>query len=268
LILFARWAEEHARRRLRSRNHTGAISMLLLARWVFDLLVVFAGLLVTLHYFRVNATAALAGLGVGGIAVALAAQKTLENVIGGVSLIFDQAVRVGDILKVGDISGGVEDISLRSTRIRTPDRTLVSVPNGQIASMTLENFSSRDKFWFHPILALRYETTSPQMLTVLEGIRSLLEESRHLELASVRVSFLRFGPSSLDIEIFAYVLARDWNQFLEIQERLLLGILECVESSGVQFAFPPRTILAAASNSNDAAERGLLKVTAADEKPS
>jgi MscS family membrane protein len=224
------------------------------------LLLIFAGVLVTLHYFEVNATAALAGLGVGGIAVALAAQKTLENIIGGVSLIFDQAVRVGDILKLGDASGEVEDIGLRSTRIRTPDRTVVIVPNGQIANMTLENLSLRDKFWFHPILALRYETTSPQMLTVLEGIRSLLEESRHLDPASVRVRFLRFGASSLDIEIFAYVLARDWNQFLEIQEGLHLGILECVESSGVQFAFPPRTILAAASNSNDAAERGLLKV--------
>jgi MscS family membrane protein len=167
LILFASWAEEYTRRRLRSRTHTGAISMVRLTRWVFDLLVVFAGVLVTLHYFRVNATAALAGLGVGGIAVALAAQKTLENVIGGVSLIFDQAVCVGDLLKVGDTQGTVADIGLRSTRIRTLDRTVVSVPNAQIANMSLEDISSRDKFWFHPILALRYGTTSPQMSTVL-----------------------------------------------------------------------------------------------------
>jgi MscS family membrane protein len=260
LILFARWAEECARRRLRSRNHTGAISMLLLARWVFDVLVVFAGVLVTLHYFRVNATAALAGLGVGGIAVALAAQKTLENVIGGVSLIFDQAVRVGDVLKVGDTQGTVADIGLRSTRIRTLDRTVVSVPNGQIANMSLEDLSTRDKFWFHPILALRYGTTAPQMCTVLEGIRSLLEESRHLQPDSVRVRFLRFGPASLDVEVFAYVLARDWNQFLEIQERLLLRILQRIESSGVQFALPLQTILAAASTSNDAAGRAFFNV--------
>ena len=118
-------------------------------------------------------------------------------------------------------------MGLRSTRIRTPDRTVVSVPNGQIANMTLENFSSRDKFWFHPILALRFGTTSPQICTVLDRIRSLLEESRHLERDSIRVNFLRFGPSSLDVEVFAYVLAVDWNQFLEIQERLLLRIIEC-----------------------------------------
>lgn len=268
LILFASWGEEHGRRLLQSRNLARAASMLRLARWVVDLLIIFAGVLVTLDYFDVNATAALAGLGVGGIAVALAAQKTLENIIGGVSLIFDQAVRVGEVLKVGDTSGQVEDIGLRSTRIRTPDRTVVIVPNGQIANMILENLSSRDKFWLHPILALRYETTSPQLLTILEGIRSLLEESRHLDPASVRVRLLRFGPSSLDVEVFAYVLARDWDQFLEIQESLFLRILECIESSGVQFAFPLKTILATASNSNDAAECGLLKVTAANEKPS
>jgi Mechanosensitive ion channel len=114
-------------------------------------------------------TATLTGLGAGGIAVALAAQKTLENVIGGVPLIFDQA-RVGDTVRVGATQGIVEEIGMRSTRIRTSDRTVVSVPNGQIANMTLENLSSRDKFWFHPILPLRYGTTSPQMRAVLVGM--------------------------------------------------------------------------------------------------
>jgi len=267
LILFANWGEGYTRRLLRSRNMTAAMSMLRFTRWVVHLLVIFAGALVTLHYFGVNATAALAGLGVGGIAVALAAQKTLENVIGGVSLIFDRAVRVGDVIKAGDTVGTVDEIGLRSTKIRTPDRTVVTVPNGHIANMTLESLSSRDKFWFHPILALRYGTTSPQMCTVLESLRSLLKESRYLETASVRVRFLRFGPTSFDVEIFAYVLARDWSQFLEVQENLLLRIVDCVESSGVQFAFPPQTVLVSASVS-DAPERVLLKVAAVEEKPS
>ena len=267
LILFVSWGEEYSSRLLRSHNLTGATSMLRLTRWVVDLLIIFAGALVTLDYFGVNPTAALAGLGVGGIAVALAAQKTLENVIGGVSLIFDQAVRVGDSLKAGDTQGTVEDIGLRSTRMRTLDRTVVSIPNGQIANMTLEVFSSRDKFWFHPILALHCGTTSLQMYIVLDGIRSLLDESRHLQRDSVRVRFLRFGSFSLDVEVFAYVLARDWNQFLEVQEGLLLSIMECIESRGVQFAFPPQMILATASTSNDAAERALLKVPTPDKKP-
>jgi MscS family membrane protein len=172
---------------------------------------------------------------------------------------------VGDVIKAGDTVGTVDDIGLRSTKIRTPDRTVVTVPNGHIANMTLESLSSRDKFWFHPILALRYGTTSPQMCAVLEGLRSLLRESRNLETASARVRFLRFGPSSFDVEIFAYVLARDWSQFLEVQENLLLRIIDCVESSGVQFAFPPQTMLVRASIS-EAPERVLLNVATGDEK--
>jgi MscS family membrane protein len=105
------------------------------------------------------------------------------------------------------------------------------------------------------------------MQTVLDDIRSLLKESRHLDPASGRVRFLRFGPSSLDVEVFAYVLASDWNQFLEIQESLLLRIIDCIESIGVQFAFPLQTIVAAASISNGAAERALLKVPTQEEKP-
>ena len=112
-------------------------------------------LLVALYHFGLNPTAALAGLGVGGIAVALAAQKTLENVIGGISVIVDKVASVGDTLRVGGTVGTVEDIGLRSTRIRTLDRTLLSVPNGQIANLSLENLSARDKFWFHPKLCLR-----------------------------------------------------------------------------------------------------------------
>jgi MscS family membrane protein len=251
LILFTGYSEERLNRRLRRRNLAGATSMVRLARRVIDMLIVFVGMLVALYHFGVNLTAALAGLGVGGIAVALAAQKTLENVIAGVSLIFDQTVNAGDTVKVGDTMGTVEDIGLRSTRIRTLDRTVVSVPNGQIASMSLENLSSRDKFWFHPILALRYGTTSSEMETVLQGIRTLLKE-RHLEPDSVRVRFLGFGPNSLDVEVFAYVFATSWNQFLQIQEELLLRIIECIESAGVQMAFPPHTTIAVASAPDNA----------------
>jgi len=260
LISLNSGTEQYISRLLVRRDITGVTSIVRLGRRVVDLLIIFAGVLVALHYFGVNTTAALAGLGVGGIAVALAAQKTLENVVGGISLAFDQVVRVGDSLKVGEVQGTVEDMGLRSTRIRTPDRTVVSVPNGQIANMTLENYSSRDKFWLHPILALRYGTTSPQIGTVLERIRSLLKDSPHIEPDSVRVTFLRLGSSSLDVEVFAYVLARDWDQFLEIQEGLLLRIMEAIESTGVQIALPSQTILVDASASDDPSGAALIKI--------
>jgi MscS family membrane protein len=269
LILLNGWLEEYLRPRLQRRKLTGATSMLRLARRVGDVLVVFAGMIVALHHFRVDPTAALAGLGVGGIAVALAAQKTLENVIGGVSLIFDQPVNVGDTLRLGSTVGTVDDIGLRSTRIRTLDRTMVSVPNGQIANMSLENLSARDKFWFHPILSLHYGTTEPQMQAVLDGIRRLLAQTPDTDPQSVRVRFLRFGPSSLDVEVFAYILARDWSHFLEIQERLLLRSMVCIESAGVQIAIPSQSIfLAASSTSTDGRMEGLLKAPALDKKTS
>ena len=248
LILLNGVVEAHLGKGARGRKLPSATLMLRFARRIVDLLFVFAGLLVALYHFGVNLTAALAGLGVGGIAVALAAQKTLENIIGGISLIFDRAVSVGDTLKVGDTLGVVDDIGLRSTRIRTLDRTMVSVPNGQIATMTLENFSSRDKFWLHPVLRLHQATTSSQMDAVLNSIRRLLIENQQIEPESVRVRFLGFGPSSLEIEVFAYVLAGDWSQFLEIQEQMLLRVMECVESAGAQIALPSHSIFLAAAS--------------------
>ena len=265
LIIFNGWGEEYLCRFYRNRRFSGMTSLLRLARRAGDVLILFGGVLVIMHHFRVNATAALAGLGVGGIAVAFAAQKTLENVIGGISLIFDKAVRVEELIKVGDHLGTVNDIGLRSTRIRTLDRTIITVPNGQIATMTLEDLSLRDKFRFHSILALGFGTSSKQICAILEGVRSLLKETGHVEPAPFPVRFLRCSPFSLDVEISAYVMASSWNEFLEIQEKLLLHILECVESNGVRFAFPQQAIVAAALTS-DAAERAVLNVRTSEKR--
>ena len=264
LVLFNSWTERYLHRVFRNRRILGTTSMLRLARRLGDLFAVFGGIVAILYTLGVNPTAELAGIGVGGIAVALAAQKTLENVIGGISIIFDRALRVGDTIKMGNTQGTVDDIGLRSTRIRTLDRTLISVPNGQIATMTLEDISSRDKFWLHSILALSYGTTSPQMQTVLESIRGVLKGSPPIEADSARVRLLRFGPSSLDVEVSAYVLAGDWNQFLEIQEGLLLRILESIESAGVQMALPLQTLVGIPSTTDEIAKRDPIKEPALD----
>jgi MscS family membrane protein len=245
LILLTGWLERLACRRLQRRNLAGTASMLRLMRGVVNVLLVFAGLLVMLHHFGVNLTAALAGLGVGGIAVALAAQKTLENVIGGASLIFDKAMNVGEFVKIGDTVGTVEEIGLRSTRIRTLDRSVLSVPNGQLANFTLESLSARDKFWLHPTLRLKYGITSAEINTVLEGIRKLLDRSPAVESGSLRVRLLNLAPSFLEIEVFAYIYARDWSGFLEIQEGLLLEMMACIEGAGAEIALPSQTIFLA-----------------------
>jgi MscS family membrane protein len=242
LILANAEMERHLVRRIEPSESAAAASLFRLLRRAVDALIVFAAMLVTLRQFDIDPTPALAGLGVGGIAVALAAQKTLENVIAGASLIFDNAVRIGDSLKMGDVVGTVDHIGLRSTRIRTLDRTLVSVPNSQIANASLETLSARDKFWFHPIVPLRYDTTPDQLQRLLEGVRHLLSEHPRVDPASARVRFFRLGTSSLDVEVFAYLFAIDWDQFLEMQEGLLSEITAIVNRCGTSIAFPSQTM--------------------------
>jgi MscS family membrane protein len=218
-------------------------AMLRLARRIADVIAITAGGLVMLHYVGIDPTAALAGLGIGGIAVALAAQKTLENVIGGLSIIFDKAVRVGDFLKVGEMMGTVDDIGLRSTRIRTLDRTILSVPNGQIANANIETLSARDKFWFHHVVGLGYETTATQMRSVVGGIHTYLAAHPMTDPGGpIRVRFFRLGSFSLDIELFAYIYARDWEAFLETQQEMLLEVMGIVERSGAVITLPSQTL--------------------------
>ena len=206
LLLLNGYAEGYIRRYLATSGEVG--SLVRVTRRFADALVVLACGLTTLRYFGFDPTAALAGLGIGGIAVALAAQKTLENVIAGLSLIFDKAVRVGDFLKFGETTGTVDYIGLRSTRIRTLDRTMLSVPNGQIASVGIETLSARDKFWFHHFVGLRYGTTVDEMRSVIDGIHTLLATDRGVDATTVRVRFFRLGSFSLDIEVFAYSFRR------------------------------------------------------------
>jgi MscS family membrane protein len=242
LLLFSRFAERYVQRRVPVAHFGETVAVLRLARRVSDVLIVCAGGLVVLSYFGVDPTAALAGLGIGGIAVALAAQKTLENVIGGFSLVFDKALRVGDVLRLGEIVGTVDQIGLRSTRIRTMDRTVLSVPNGQIATVNIETLSDRDKFWFRHVIGLRYETTPAQIRTVVSQLHGLLSSQPGADLESVRVRFLRLGSFSLDVELFAYFYASDWNRFLEIQEGLLLQAMEILHRAGTDIAFPSQTL--------------------------
>ena len=161
--------------RLDPRVQAVSYSVLPLGRQVLKLSLFLIAILSVLSAWGYNTSTILAGLGVGGLAVALAAQKTIENLFGGISVIGDRPVLVGDVCRFGDRTGTVMHIGLRSTRIRTPDRTIISVPNGQFSSMALENISGRDKIWFHPTLNLRRDTTSDQLLQVLSSFREILD---------------------------------------------------------------------------------------------
>jgi MscS family membrane protein len=201
------------------------------------------GLVVIFYYFAgINLTAVVAGLGVGGIAVAFAAQKTIENFFGGVFLVWDKPIRLGDFCRTAEHVGTVEHIGLRSTLIRTLNRTVVSIPNGQLSTVSIENFALRDRFLFKHTLNLRYETTADQLRYLLAQIRELLYQHPRVDSTTARIRFVAFGQSSLDAEIFAYVLEKDYETFLAVQEDLLLRIMDLVESSGSGFAFPSQTL--------------------------
>jgi MscS family membrane protein len=229
---------ERWRLRLDPRVQAVSYSVLPLGRQVLKLSFYVIAILGVLNVWGYNTTTILAGLGVGGLAVALAAQKTIENLFGGISVIGDRPVLVGDVCRFGNRVGTVTHIGLRSTRIRTPDRTIISVPNAQFSSMELENISSRDKIWFHPTLNLRRDTKSDQLLEVLTTISKILTEHPQVETGNLPVRVVGVGPYSLDVEVVAYVTTSDYDEFLKLQQELLLKMLQAVERAGAALAVP------------------------------
>jgi len=225
---------------LSGRMGTG--SLIILGERVLKVVIFVLAIFLILGTLGFNLTTPLAGLGIGGIAIAFAAQKTLENLFGGVSILGDEVIHIGDVCRFGDRVGTVEDISLRSTQIRTPDRTELFIPNGSLATMNVENLSRRDKILFNTKLGLRYETSPDQMRYVLAQVRRLLYEHPKVETEGARNRFIAFDESALTLEIFSYILTRDFNEFLAIREDLLLRIMDIVAAAGTSFAFPSQTV--------------------------
>jgi len=225
-------------RQLLRKHATDQIAILSLIRRLFKILVVFFAVVLLLRGAGINVSAMLTGLGIGGVALALAAQKTLENVFGGITVITRKAVRVGDFCHLADELGTIEDIGLGSTRVRTLNRTVVSIPNAKVAQMNLENYSMRDRNWFHHLFGLRYDTSPEQMRSVLSQITQMLRRDPRVERESARIRLIGFGPSSLNLEIFAYVEITDYAAFLEAQEGLLLQVMDIIAASGTNIALP------------------------------
>src|SRR6202162_1134841 len=239
---FLREVMRNVRQRALLSGRTGTGSLMLLGERVLKAAIFVLAIFLVLGTLGFNLTTPLAGLGIGGIAVAFAAQKTLENLFCGGSLLGDEVIRIGDVCRFGDGTGTVEDISLRSTRIRTPERTELSIPNGSLATMNVENLSRRDKILFNTTLGLRYETSPDQMRYVLAQVRRLLYEHPKVETEGARNRFIAFDESALTLEIFSYILTRDFNEFLAIREDILLRIMDIVDAAGTGFAFPSQTV--------------------------
>jgi MscS family membrane protein len=226
---------------LEATKEKSALALLPMGRRAVKLVLVALAGIGLFQNLGFNVTGIIAGLGVGGIAIALAAQKSIENLFGGLTLSFDQPVRVGDYCRFGTQAGTVEDVGLRSTRIRTLDRTLITVPNSEFSQTQLENFGVRDRIRMYHVLGFRYETSPDQLRYLLSELRRLLWAHPEIETDTVRLRFVGFGAHSLDVELFAYVLTSDWKTFLAVREDLLLRIMDVVKASGTGFAFPSQT---------------------------
>jgi len=240
----------HIRLKLESRHSTFSRSALPLVSRVVKITIFVFAVTVVMASWGYNTNTILAGVGIGGVAIALAAQKTIENLFGGVAVVSDRPVTVGDFCKFGERVGTVEDIGLRSTRVRTLDRTLVSIPNSEFSSMVLENFSRRDKVWFHPTFNLRRDTEPDQVRRILESIRHILTEHPKVEVGAMPVRFVGAGSYSLDIEVFAYIRTTDYDEYLQFQQDLLLHIMDAISAAGTALAIPTQASISYSDVSN------------------
>jgi len=224
--------------RLTASGRLAERSLVSLGRRVLDVAIFVLLVLVVLSAMGVNVTAPLAGLGIGGLAIGLGAQKTFENLLGGISILSDRALQAGDSCKIGDQIGIVEDIGLRSTKLRTADRTLVSIPNGMMATAVLENYRLRDKMLCRQIVRLRFDMSPEHIQYVLKEIRDVLAAHPKVENKSSRVRLTRFADYAFEVEIFAYILERQPEDFLAEQEALILQVLDALDKSGAGIALP------------------------------
>ena len=196
------------------------------------------GILLVLSAFGYPVTTLLAGLGIGGLAFAFGAQKTVENLFGSISLAVDQPFRVGDFVRVEDFVGTVEEIGIRSTRFRTLDRTLISIPNGNLSDQRLESLAARDRMRLATTIGVEYSTTHEQMQQVLGGFERVLREHPKIWPDAMVVRFKEFGASSLDIEIMAWFAVPTWADFQLCRQEVLLGFMKVVEDAGTELRLP------------------------------
>lgn len=226
--------------RMERRERRQAASIVTLIRRAVKLLLLAVAFVAILDTFGFDVTTGIAALGIGGIALALGAQKTIENLVGSISVVADKPVQVGDFCRVGDVVGTVEDVGIRSTRIRTLERTVVTIPNGDFSSREIENYAKRDRFLFNPTIGVEYGISAAKLREGVEIIEQVLLDHTLVENDGAR--FAHFGTSSLDIEVWSYIIVSDYAESRLIRQELLLAIFERLEAAGLAIAFPTRTV--------------------------
>jgi len=206
------------------------------------LIIVFGLFTIAGNIFNINITALAAGLGVGGIAIAMAAKESLENLFGSFVIFLDRPFVVGDIVTVGNTTGVIENVGFRSTRIRTFDKSLVTVPNKKMVDAEVDNLGMRTSRRAKFNVGLTYNTNKTQIKKIIKDIKIIIDKHPNTERDLGRVKFTNFGSSSLDIMIVFYVNDTDWDKYLDTSEEINFKIMDVVKKHKSDFAFPSTTV--------------------------
>ena len=228
--------------RMERRQRRQVISVVTLLRRTVKLVLLALSAVGILDTFGINVTTGIAALGVGGIALALGAQKTVENLVGSVTVIADRPAQIGDYIKVGTVAGTVEDIGIRSTRIRTGERTIVTIPNGDLSARQIENFADRDRFLFNPVIPISHTVSTEKLKEAVSLILGVM--AGHADVADgahARLSNITERGYSIDTN--AYIALHDVDASNDVRAELLLGICAALEGAGIGLAFPVPTLV-------------------------
>jgi len=210
---------------------------------VVRILIVLFGMMAILYSFGINVTAFFASLGIGGLALALAAKDTAANLFGSIALLIDQSVKIGEWIKVNGIEGVVEDIGMRTTKIRTFEKSLIAVPNSIVASNPIENYSRRGIRRIKMFIGLTYDTPRETITAILTQLRHMLDTHPGIAQDATKLVYFRdFNPSDLGIMIYTFAARSEWQSYLEIREDINLQIMKIVEANGASFAFPSQSL--------------------------
>ena len=212
------------------------------------LVYIFALIIILGNVFNVNITALVAGLGVGGVAIALASKESIENLLGSFTIFFDKPFAVGDVITLGGVTGKVEKVGFRSTRIRTFDKSIVTVPNKNVINTELDNLGVRPVRRVKFNIGLTYDTTIEQIKNIVNDIQKLVDD-HPMTNEDGRVRFLSFGASSLDIMVLYYVNSPEWENLIDTQQKINYSIIEIVNKHNSEFAFPSTSLYIEKNNS-------------------
>lgn len=213
------------------------------AEQVLKALIILLAIMVILEEWGYNVGGLVAGLGIGGLAVALAAQDALANLFGYLMILADEPFVVGEYIVIGDVSGTVEAVGFRSTRVRVLDQSLVAIPNKTVMNANVANWSRLGKRRLNMTLGIAYKNSPEKVLSVVQGVREMLRAHELVEADSVVVQFIEFGTAALDIMIICFMKTPNWNDFQAARQDINLRIMEIMQDRGVELAVPTQTLM-------------------------